>query len=118
MRQPAAKASQLHAVTALARLDPARAVERVLDHALRGRVYTAHLDVLCGHATEADAERVIPVSRPTERIFENVHASGYLDRLVRLQLGRFGDRGREEVGRWVGWLAGQARARAEWGLRV
>jgi hypothetical protein len=110
-------ASRLYAVDALARLDPARAVDRVLTHARRDRLYADLLETLFRHATETDADRVIPSVRPKETLFTDPLGSDYLNRAVKLLLGRFGDRGRAEVGQWVGRLTGQARARAEWGLR-
>jgi hypothetical protein len=58
--------SQLSALRALARLDPARAVDRALAHAPRGLPEHMVLRIFLAHATEADADRVIPLVRPSE----------------------------------------------------
>lgn len=106
--------SQLHALAALARVDPGGAVDRALAHAARRPHYDTYLSIFLDHATEADADRVIPHVRPTRRDFTagfDIH----LDRVVQL-LVRFGEAGRAELRRWTDRLGGNLRTRAEWGL--
>jgi hypothetical protein len=111
-------ASRLYAVQALARLEPERAVDRVLDQAQRaGMFYADDIATLCEYARESDADRVIPLVRPTDKAFTDPLGSARLENTVRLLLTRFGDRGRREVESWFDRLTGFARMRAVWGLR-
>jgi hypothetical protein len=110
---PRARGARSVVLGALARLDPARAVARVLPHARRP-LDQWHLNVFSDHAAEADAARVIPLVRPTKR---ELSAGGdpLLGQVVRL-LARLGEPGRAELRTWLDRLSGNLRTRVEWVL--
>jgi hypothetical protein len=104
------------AVAALARIDPARAVDLALARVTRRPLPDGMcLSIFLRHATEADAERIIRLVRPSPAQLADARSDLHLERVVRLLI-RLGEAGRAELRRWVDRLSGYLRTRAEWGL--
>jgi hypothetical protein len=113
-----ARKSEMRAIAlgAIARLNPARAVEHVLANPPRRRLDEWSKSILLDCATEADAARVIPLIRPSQRELTTGYSETELERVVNC-LRQLGEAGRTELRDWIGHLRGAVRVRAEWALR-
>src|SRR5262249_12034780 len=106
--------SRAYALEALARLQPERAVDRVLAEIRRERPWGMLLSLLRKYAVEEDYERICAVLYP--------RSGGKKKRQIkieeaRLLLERLGRRGRQRLARNLNRLDAHARAGAEWKLQ-
>ncbi len=105
--------SRVYAKEALARLDPSRAVDRLLDFIRPGQPYEMEVEALGKFATEQDADRIISVLLNNPK---QVGQPAVSFAVTRLLFERLGTKGRAAVQQSMNRLEQKARMLATWRL--